>query len=298
MPPRSRRLPSLSALRSFEAVARTLSFTRAAQELGVSQAAVSRQMKALETVLSVRLVVRGGTGNVLTDAGEELYGGVHRAFEAIEQAVDRISGSQGREIINVSVAPFFSARWLTPRLISFFRRYPEIDLRLHHAYSPADFRREGIDIGINWGAGSWSGAKTELVLAGDLTPVLSPGLASKIGPLRHPNQLLKLFLLYEFNLDDWRAWFAMSDVAMPAVDCLRLNDSHALRRMAIDGHGVALLFAELVADDLGSGRLVQPFPIKVNTGANYYLNYPADIDLPSKSTKFRMWIKEQIGRRP
>lgn len=295
MKPLGRHLPSLTALRSFEALARTLSFTRAAQELGVSQAAVSRQMRALETALSVSLMVRGGAGNVLTDAGEELYGGVHRAFQEIEQAVDRISGSRGREILNVSVAPFFSARWLTPRLISFFRRYPEIDLRLHHAYSPADFRREGIDIGINWGAGSWSGAKTDLVLAGDLTPVLSPVLAQRTGPLQRPSQLLKLPLLYEFDLDDWKAWFAVSAIAMPAVDSLRLNDSHALRRMALDGHGVALLFAELVAEDLGSGRLVQPFPIKVNTGANYYLNYPADIDLPSKSRKFRMWIMEQVG---
>lgn len=295
MKPLGRHLPSLTALRSFEALARTLSFTRAAQELGVSQAAVSRQMRALETALSVSLMVRGAAGNVLTDAGEELYGGVHRAFQEIEQAVDRISGSRGREILNVSVAPFFSARWLTPRLISFFRRYPEIDLRLHHAYSPADFRREGIDIGINWGAGSWSGAKTDLVLAGDLTPVLSPVLAQRTGPLQRPSQLLKLPLLYEFDLDDWKAWFAVSAIAMPAVDSLRLNDSHALRRMALDGHGVALLFAELVAEDLGSGRLVQPFPIKVNTGANYYLNYPADIDLPSKSRKFRMWIMEQVG---
>src|SRR5512135_639890 len=150
----SRRLPSLTALRSFEALARTLSFTGAARELGVSQAAVSRQIKALETALAVPLIVRSGAGNTLTDAGEELYSGVHRAFEAIELSVDRIGGSGGREILNVSVAPFFSARWLTPRLISFFRRHPDIDLRLHHAYSPADFRREGIDIGINWGSGS------------------------------------------------------------------------------------------------------------------------------------------------
>jgi DNA-binding transcriptional LysR family regulator len=291
----TRRLPTLASLRSFEALARTLSFTGAARELGVSQAAVSRQIKALETVLSVPLIVRGGSRNVLTDAGEELYSGVHRAFEAIELAVDRISGSRGREILNVSVAPFFSAVWLTPRLVSFFRRHPEIDLRLHHAYLPMDFRREGIDIGINWGTGTWSGAKTDLVLSGDLTPVLSPALASRVRPLRHPGQLLKLPLLYEFNLDDWSAWFSKSAIAMPPVDSLRLNDSHALRRMALDSHGVALLFAELLHEDLALGRLFRPFAISINTGANYYLNYPADIDLPSKSKKFRFWIMEQIG---
>ncbi len=291
------RLPSLTSLRSFEALARTLSFTRAAQELGVSQAAVSRQIKALEVALSVPLVLRGSK-NVLTDAGEELYSGVHRAFEAIEQSVDRIGGSRGREILNVSVAPFFSAVWLTPRLVSFFKRHPDIDLRLHHSYSPMDFRREGIDIGINWGSGSWSGANTELVLAGDLTPVLSPQLAARLKPLRHPQQLLKLPLLYEFSLDDWKAWFGKSAIALAGADSMRLNDSHALRRMALDGHGVALLFAELLGEDLELGRLVRPFDIAVNTGANYYLNYPADSDLPSKSKKFRAWIGEQIAAAP
>ncbi|HYV87574.1 MAG TPA: LysR substrate-binding domain-containing protein [Candidatus Polarisedimenticolia bacterium] len=291
----SRRLPSLTALRSFEALARTLSFTGAARELGVSQAAVSRQIKALETALAVPLIVRSGAGNRLTDAGEELYNGVHRAFQAIEFSVDRIGGSGGREILNVSVAPFFSARWLTPRLISFFRRHPDIDLRLHHAYAPADFRREGIDIGINWGPGSWSGVGTDLVLPGALTPVLSPALAAKVGPLRHPRQLLKLPLLYEFDLDDWTAWFKVNSVTMPAISSLRLNDSHALLRMALDGHGVALLFAELLGEDLGEGRLLRPFDISVNTGANYYLNYPAGMDLPSKSRKFRAWVLEQVA---
>ena len=112
----ARRLPSLTALRSFEAVARHLSFTKAADELGVTQAAISRQVKALEAALSVILVVRGKAGNSLTDAGEQLFGGIHRGFDTIVQAIERISGSGNRQILNVSVAPFFSARWLTPRL--------------------------------------------------------------------------------------------------------------------------------------------------------------------------------------
>lgn len=294
----TRRLPSLTALRSFEAVARTLSFTRAAMELGVSQAAVSRQVKTLETALSVLLVVRGKSRNVLTDAGEQLYGGIHRGFDAIAQAVDRIAGSGGREILNVSVAPFFSAQWLTQRLVSFLRRHPEIDLRLHHSYHPADFNREGIDIGINWGTGAWPGRKVDLVLAGDLTPLLSPGLAKRAGRMDHPRRLLALPLYYEFDLSDWKAWFAASGVAMEGIDSLRLSDSHVLRRMAIDGHGVALLFAGLVQEDVAAGRLIRPFGTQVNTGGNYYLNYPADVELPSKARKFRRWVLEEAAARP
>ena len=291
----ARRLPSLTALKTFEAVARTLSFTRAAAELGVTQAAVSRQIKALETSLSVTLVVRGKAQNALTDAGEVLYGGLHRAFDSVEQAVARISGSGGREILNVSVAPYFSAYWLTPRLMSFFRRHPEIDLRLHHSYHPADFRREGIDIGINWGNGLWPGATIELILPGDLTAVLSPALAAQAGKLTHPRQLLQLPLFYEFDLGDWKSWFDACGVAMPAVDSLRLSDSHALRRMALDGHGVALFFAAMLDDDLDTGRLVRPFATEFNTGTDYYLNYPSDTELPSKSRKFRRWILEQAA---
>ncbi|MEZ5831302.1 MAG: LysR substrate-binding domain-containing protein [Dongiaceae bacterium] len=286
----------MTALRTFEAVARTLSFTKAAAELSVTQAAVSRQIKALEAALSVTLIVRGKAQNALTDAGEVLYGGIHRAFDSIEQAVDRISGSGGREILNVSVAPYFSAYWLTPRLMSFFRRHPEIDLRLHHSYQPADFRREGIDIGINWGTGLWPDAKIDLVLAGDLTAVLSPSLAARTGGLTDPRQLLRPPLYYEFDLGDWDAWFDACGVEMPAVESLRLSDSHALRRMALDGHGVALFFAEMLTDDLEAGRLIQPFATRINTGANYFLNYPSDTELPSKSRKFRRWILEQAAR--
>ena len=294
-----RRLPSLTALRAFEVVARTLSFTKAARELGVTQAAVSRQIKSLEEGLSVSLIVRGATRNVLTDAGEILFSGSYRAFEEIDRAVGQISGSAGREILNVSVAPFFSARWLTPRLMSFFQRHPTIDVQLHHSYTPADHKREGIDIGINWGSGNWRGVKKEVVLDGSLTPVVSPGFLDRGMPLDGPSQLLDLPLFHEFDIADWALWFAQNGIQMPTqTKGLRLNDSHALRRVALDGHGAALFFRGLVEDDLGCGRLVQPFASSVSTGYDYYLNYPADTELPAKTKAFRRWIFEQVEERP
>jgi len=294
-----RRLPSLTALRAFEAVARTLSFTKAARELGVTQAAVSRQIKSLEERLSVPLIVRGATRNVLTDAGEILFSGSYRAFEEIDRAVGQISGSAGREILNVSVAPFFSARWLTPRLMSFFQRHPTIDVQLHHSYTPADHKREGIDIGINWGSGNWRGVKKEVVLDGSLTPVVSPGFLDRGMPLDGPSQLLDLPLFHEFDIADWALWFAQNGIQMPAqTKGLRLNDSHVLRRVALDGHGAALFFRGLIEDDLRRGRLVQPFASSVKTGYEYYLNYPADTELPAKAKAFRRWIFEQVEERP
>jgi LysR family transcriptional regulator, glycine cleavage system transcriptional activator len=294
-----RRLPSLTALRAFEAVARTLSFTKAAQELGVTQAAVSRQIRLLEEGLAVTLVIRGTTRNALTGAGEILFDGVYRGFVAIGQAVERIGGSGGREILNVSVAPFFSSLWLTPRLMSFYQRHPGIDLRLHHSYQPADHRREGIDLGVNWGSGNWPGVRKELVLDGSLTPVASPDLLARIGPLDTPQQLLDLTLFYEFDIADWTLWLAKAGVAMPKeARSFRLNDSHALRRAALDGHGVALFFRGLVEDDLQSARLVQPFPLAVNTGFDYYLNYADGHELPAKAKAFRRWLLDEVGRQP
>lgn len=296
------RLPSLTALRAFESVARTLSFTRAARELGVTQAAVSRQVKALEQELSVQLLRRGAQRNELTDAGEMLFAGVYKAMQAIGQSVAEITGSGTREILNVSVAPFFSAAWLTPRLMRFITAHPEIDLRLHHAYHPADHRREGIDLGINWGAGDWPGVVKEKVLDGSLIPVASPALVSRLAAGRSarqalpPRQIFKTTLLYEFDLQHWQLWFtAMGTDWDQKGTTLRLSDSHALRRAAIDGHGIALFFAALVAEDLAEGRLVQPFAATIHTGYDYYLNYPTDVELTRKAKLFRRWLQDEIA---
>lgn len=291
-----KRITSLTAMRTFEAVARTLSFTRAADELGVTQAAVSRQIRLLEDSLSVRLVHREAAGNRLTDAGEILFAGVYAAFETIEQAVEQVTGSGTREILNVSVAPYFSAAWLTPRLMSFVGRHPEIDLRLHHSYHPADHRREGIDIGINWGSGAWPGVRAEKVLDGSLTAVLAPALLREIGPVADPAALLRLPLFYEFEFGHWRAW-ARAAGRHDAVlaEGLRLSDSHALRRVACDGHGVALFFAALIEEDLAQGRLVQPFPVKAHVGADYFLNYPDGRELPRKARLFRRWLMDMLA---
>jgi DNA-binding transcriptional LysR family regulator len=288
------RLPSLTALRAFEAVARTLSFTNAARELGVSQAAVSRQIRLLEEGLAVTLVTRGAAGNTLTASGEILFDGTYRGFASIGQAVERIGGSAGREILNVSVAPFFSSVWLTPRLMGFYHRHPGIELRLHHSYQPADHRREGIDLGINWDSGNCPGVKKELVLDGALTPVAAPDLLARLGAPAVPARLLDLTLFYEFDLADWASWFERAGVALPKdAKSFRLNDSHALRRAALDGHGVALFFRGLVEDDLRSGRLVQPFRLAVDTGFDYYLNYADRQELPAKAKAFRRWLLDE-----
>jgi DNA-binding transcriptional LysR family regulator len=292
----SRLLPSLSALRAFEAVARTLSFSRAADDLGVTQAAVSRQVKSLEEQLRVALVVRAAGGNRLTDAGDLLFASVYRALQDIEDTVAEIAGSGDRQILNISVAPYFSAQWLTPRLMRFLAAHPEIDLRLHHSYHPADHRRENIDIGIHWGAGVWPGVDKVKIVDGDLTPVASPAFLARLGAdVVSPEEMARQRLFFEFDIDHWRTWFVAAGHPAPGIDGQRLSDSHALRRAIRDGYGIGLFFAALIEEDVAAGHLVRLSDVTVHTGYDYYLNYSSDVELPRKGKLFRRFVLEEAG---
>ncbi|WP_340118462.1 LysR substrate-binding domain-containing protein [Pelagibius sp. 7325] len=289
-------LPPFAALRAFEAVARTLSFTRAAEELGVTQAAVSRQVALLERDLRVRLVERRARHNELTQAGHRLATALHEGFDGIAGAVAAVSSRPAKTIVTVSVAPYFSACWLTPRIMRFVQQHPMIDLRLHHAYQPPDYRHDLIDLGINWGEGHWPGVTAEPVLDGALTPLCSPVYLQRYGDLRRPDDLLRHRLFYEFQVEDWSAWFAAAGVALVGEpDATRLDDSSALRRAALDGHGVALFFRALAQEDLAVGSLVEPFDCAVDTGSRYYLNYPSGRDLTAAAKTFCRWLRAEAG---
>lgn len=289
-----RHLPPFAALRAFETVARCLSFTRAAEELGVTQAAVSRQVRLLERDLGVQLVERHARHNALTAAGQTLASALGDSFDAMQDALTAVSSRPARRVLTVSVAPYFSACWLTPRIMRFLDAHPQIDLRLHHSYHPPDYRRDQIDLGISWGEGRWPGMVAEKLLAGDLTPLCSPDFLASCAKFSQPVDLLALHLLYEFRQSDWSAWFTSAGVAQDGnFLATRLDDSNTLRRAALQGHGVALFFKSLVEEDLALGRLVQPFDIAVDTGCHYFLNYPAARDLNAAGKAFRRWLRSE-----
>lgn len=291
------RLPSLAALRGVEAVARTGGFTRAAAELGVTQVAVSRQVARLERDLAVSLFERTPRGAVPTEAGARLQAALRGAFRDIEQALEAIS-TGGRQVLTVSVAPYFSARWLTPRLPRFLSRHPGVEVSLHHAYLPPDYRRDRIDLGINWGTGDWPDATAERVLKGDLTPVMSRALAERSPPAR-PADLARHTLLHEFEAAHWRAWFKAAGRAMPEhARLIRIDDTHALRRAILDGQGVGLLFEGMLEEDLAAGQLIRPFPISAEVGESYWLTTPKGREPPHKARLFRAWLRQEIAREP
>lgn len=293
-----RRLPPLNALRMFEAVARRSSFTQAADELGVTQAAVSRQIKRLEEELGAVLFRRYYRAIELTAEGDRLYEVVRQSFDEIDAAAEEMRATGDDTTLSVSVSPYFSSAWLTPRLPSFFRLHPHIGLRLHHSYRPPDYRREAFDLGINWGSGKWPSLTSERVLTGAFVPLLSPRHARR-KELTEPAALLRLPLLYEFDLDHWRAWFRQVGVTMPPqVKSLRIDDSHALRQAVLDGQGAALFFWGLAQHDIATGKLQQPFPDRLEHGEDYHLNYPRHAIRKTKVRLFRKWIMGEVRKTP
>jgi DNA-binding transcriptional LysR family regulator len=213
--------------------------------------------------------------------------------------VRRIKRSAQEDALTVSVAPFFSARWLTPRLGRWWQRHPTIDLQLRHAYQPADFLHDRVDAGISWGHGDWPEADAIRVLTGELVAVCSPAVARKTGRKLAPAGLLGERLFCEFDVQHWQRWFEAAGVALKRkLDVVRIDDSHALRQTAIDGHGHALFFRGLVQEDLRSGLLVQPFDACIDPGSAYYLVRPRRKPVGPHLAAFSVWLLDEVSDRP
>ncbi len=288
-----RRLPPLKALRTFEAAARHLSFTRAAEELHVTQAAVSHQIKALEEHLGVKLFRRLNRSLVLTEPAQHYLPSVRRAFDVLLEATDRLLASRERATLTVSVLPSFAARWLVPRLGRLLREHDDIDIRVAPSDALVDFERDGVDVGIRYGLGRYPGLRADRLLTENIFPVCSPSLLRGPQPLREPTDLRRHVLLHTDDAD-WRTWLLAA--AVEDVDPTRgpfFTDSSMLLQAAAAGHGVALARGVLAQDELAAGRLVRPFTLSLPTEYAYYVVSPASrADEPAIVT-FREWLLEE-----
>ena len=226
-------------------------------------------------------------------------------FEAIQQSLDRIAGAiedirpaSDRRRLTVSVAPFFSAVWLTPRLSGFVRGHPKIDVRLHHAYEPPDYARDQVDLGINWGDGDWPGVITEKFLDGSMVPVCNRRVAEMLGADPQPHDLFEFPLYYEFQISDWLAWFAAAGVGIDPqkVRATRIDDTHALVRTVINSDCVGLIIRSVVVELLDGGQIVQPFGQTADVGRHYFLGWPRYRRDSSEARAFRSWLSQEITR--
>lgn len=283
----------LNALRAFEASARHLSFTRAAIELCVTQAAVSHQVKSLEAQLNVTLFKRLPRGLMLTSEGETLLPVVRESFDRIAQTLSQFEGGHYREVLTVGAVGTFAVGWLLPRLPDFHARYPFIDLRLSTHNNRVDVAAEGLDYAVRFGAGAWHGTDACQLLEAPLTVLCVPHLAEQ---LRTPADLLKHTLLRSYRADEWNLWFQAAglpaDTLVPRS--IVFDSSLAMMESALQGIGVALAPALMFARQLQSDAIRQPFDVGISTGS-YWLTRLQSRAETSAMLAFKGWLKSVAG---
>ncbi len=298
MPIVMRRLPSLKALRAFEAGARHLSFTQAAEELSVTQTAISHQVRQLEDNLGVKLFDRRPRELTLTPAGSTLYPVLAEAFDRINETVARIRSRPESRPLSVSLTPTFGSRWLAQRLGRFWREHPDVDLRLHHSVQLVDLRREDVDMAVRWGRGDWVGLISERLMRAQATPLCSPALSNGPKPLRSPSDLKHHTLIHQKDYQEWTEWLAAAGVKDvngqrgPVID-----DANAIIQSAMEGHGVMIGIPQVLSDELASGKLVAPFEARPDPAFAYYVVYPpGGMDRP-ETRAFRDFLMAEAGTR-
>jgi len=289
----SRSLPSQVALRSFEAAARHLSFTRAAEELFVSQSAVSHQVRGLENELGVRLFLRLTRQLRLTDAGEALLMVLRESFDRIEATVSDLKAGSEAHPLRISMTSYFAARWLTRRLSIFSAQYPNVEMSLHLINGDVDFKRMELDLAIVWGIGGWPQLESELLMPIQITAVCSPGLLKTGPPLNTIADLKSYRLLHEAGQKLWEAWFAATENgSLKTEQQMVMDDPNVLHQAALEGQGIALGAKALLEDELSRGVLVQPFKQTLELGGYYIVHPIAARERPNVSA-FCNWLKTQ-----
>lgn len=278
----------LNALRSFEASARHLSFTRAAIELNVTQAAVSHQVKLLEARLGVTLFKRLPRGLMITAEGEALLPVLRESFDRMADLLDRFEAGQVREVLMVGAVGTFALGWLLPRLPDFKERYPFVDLRLSTNNNRVDLAAEGLDYAIRFGDGAWHGLDAVHLFDAPLSPLCIPKIADL---LHEPADFMNQTLLRSYRSDEWTRWFAAADLSCPAslLKGAVFDSSITMMEGALQGVGVALCPPLMFSRQLSIGAIRQPFEIETLTGSYYLTRQKSRSPTPAME-KFRDWI--------
>lgn len=279
----------LNALRAFEASARHLSFTLAAIELNVTQSAVSAQVKNLEARLGTPLFRRLPRGLALTDEAQALLPMLTEAFGRMSAVLGQFERGRVREPLTVATVGTFAVGWLMPRLETFMRHHPFVDLRLMTNNNRVNLAGEGLDYAIRFGDGSWHGTEADALMDAPLTPVCAPPVARR---LREAGDLLRETLLRSYRADEWPRWFEAAGVPPPLLRGPVFDSSLTMASAAIQGFGVALLPPTMFAADLQQGRLVQPFSTQVSRG-RYWLTRLRSRKPTAVMREFRCWLLDE-----
>jgi LysR family glycine cleavage system transcriptional activator len=286
----------LGAIRIFEAAARLKSFTRAADELGVTQAAVSWQVKALERRLDQALFRRLPREVALTPAGERLARAATEAMNLLRTALADLTDQPGG-VLSITTMESFAIQWLAPRIGGFQLSQPKIAVRLETSSRTENLVHDGFDIGLRSGSGDWSGMESHYLFPWELTPLCTPAVRAELGGLANPADLRHAALIG--GESDWAAWFAAADLASPKAKAggQLIADMQTIGvTSALAGQGVALGSPLLFAPEIERGRLVRPFPIAIaQGGGGFWLSYPKERRRAAKIAAFRDWLLGMVA---
>ncbi|MDQ8728217.1 transcriptional regulator GcvA [Bradyrhizobium sp. LHD-71] len=284
-------MPPLNHLRAFEAAARHESFTKAADELNVTQGAVSRHIRTLEDYLGFELFDRGTSGVHLSDASRQFAGVLTRAFDNIDKATETLAKDRRRTILEIRGYTNFLVRWLLPRLPDFQSSHPHIEIKLSSGREELEFGKDGPDVAIRYGHGQWDGLHADLLFEDELLPNCSPALAESV-PLQKPEDLLKATVYHShLRRQEWPRWFGLvsKEPFMPAQE-VYTEDLAVAHQCVLAGMGIGLGQREYIADDIANGRLIVPFNIPLKRKAGFYCVYPESRKNLPKVTAFRDWL--------
>lgn len=298
-----RQLPPLKSLQVFEVAARRLSFAKAAEELFVTPAAVSQQIKQLEVYLGTVLFRRMTRAVQLTEDAKAVLPLVTEGFDRLTEAVERLTREEESGLLTVSSVPTFAAKWLLQRLPDFSSKYPDIDVRIDASLEVRDFDREGIDVSIRLGRGDYPGLNAAHIFGEEVSPACSPKLLAGALPLRTPADLKYHRLLHEdwgklsIGSPDWRTWLRAAGADEISVKHgPRFTVENLAIEAAIKGGGVALVSHTAVAEDLEAGRLVKPFDLALQADVAYWLVCPHVHMHRAKVKAFCEWLLAEAGR--
>ncbi|MCG2840647.1 LysR family transcriptional regulator [Sandaracinobacter sp. RS1-74] len=284
------RIP-LNSLRAFEAAARHLSFTRAAEELCVTQAALSHQIKALEKRLGLTLFRRLPRGVMLTDEGAAIFPALRDSFDRIGNALGVLAGGQIREVVTLGVVSTFATGWLLPRLQEFAVRHPEVDLRILTNNNKPELAGEGLNFAIRFGDGSWHGVHSTPLLEAPLSVMCAPSL---LPDLKAPADLLKHSLLRSYRAEEWPAWFAAAGLEAPRLTGPVFDTSLAIAKAVASGVGVGLLPPAMFKAELANRHLAMPFDKSIAMG-RYWLTRFHIRPETAGMIAFRNWLVQSVN---
>ena len=295
-----RSLLPLNALRAFDAAARHMSFKLAADDLAVTPAAISQQIRSLEDFLGVDLFRRTNRSLVLTDAAQLSLAPLKEGFEKLEEAVDIITDSLSTNVLRVSVSPSFASKWLVPRLASYYERRPDAIVKINATMQVTDFKSEDVDVAIRYGLGNYDGLCSEELLRETIFPVCAPSLFD--GEAATPCAVLKHTLIHDdSSVEDesapnWTMWLKAAGVAPPeGMPALHFNTNALAIEAAVAGRGVALARSVIAEEDIRAGRLIKPFGEAVPIDFAHHIVYPKEKIKNERVQDFIEWLREQTS---